>query len=240
MRRFLSPSLVISLLALFVSLGGASYAAIKIPRNSVGNKQLRSNAVTSAKVRNDSLLAEDFKAGQLPRGPQGIQGERGEPGATGATGTAGPTASASASNDPNPNIALTPVNTLFTVLDTAAAGPEGSGPMTVTVVSRVVAQASITVYKGTAQWAAASDAECLLQAVPVGGSAVDMSQFIQVTMPPSVSNGAVVANIALSGSRLAAPGQYTFRVRCRQPNVAASTAAPTYALGDLFVVASAI
>ena len=237
MRRFLSPSLAISLIALFVSLGGASYAAIKIPRNSVGNKQLRSNAVTSAKVRNDSLLAEDFKAGQLPRGEQGIQGERGEPG---ATGPAGPTASASASNDPSPNITLTPVNTLFTVLDTAAPGPEGSGPMTVTVVSRVVAQASITVYKGTGQWAAASDAECLLQAVPVGGSAVDMSQFSQVTMPPSVSNGAVVANISISGSRLAAPGEYTFRVRCRQPNIAASTAAPTYALGDLFVVASAL
>jgi len=40
---------VIASLALFVALGGSSYAAIKLPAGSVGAKQLRTGAVTSAK-----------------------------------------------------------------------------------------------------------------------------------------------------------------------------------------------
>jgi hypothetical protein len=36
--------------------------------------------VGTKQVINNSLLAKDFKAGQLPRGPQGPQGEAGEQG----------------------------------------------------------------------------------------------------------------------------------------------------------------
>ena len=62
---------VLALLALFVALGGTGYAALKLPENSVGSKQIRNNAVTTSKVKNSSLLANDFAAGQLPAGPQG-------------------------------------------------------------------------------------------------------------------------------------------------------------------------
>jgi hypothetical protein len=75
-----SPALVISLIALFVALGGTGYAAIKLPKNSVGTKQLKKNAVTSAKVKNGSLRSSDFKRGQIPAGPQGPQGAQGVPG----------------------------------------------------------------------------------------------------------------------------------------------------------------
>jgi hypothetical protein len=37
--------MVISLIALFVALGGASYAAVSLPSNSVGTAQIRNNAV---------------------------------------------------------------------------------------------------------------------------------------------------------------------------------------------------
>jgi hypothetical protein len=40
----------LALLALFVALGGTSYAAIKLPANSVGSKQLKTHAVTPSKV----------------------------------------------------------------------------------------------------------------------------------------------------------------------------------------------
>jgi len=63
---------------LFVALGGTTYAATNLPKNSVGAKQLKKNAVTSpkikkgavtgAKVKVGSLLAIDFKAGELPTG----------------------------------------------------------------------------------------------------------------------------------------------------------------------------
>ena len=49
----------LALLALFVALGGTSYAALA--KNSVGTKQLKKNAVTSPKVRNRSLTGSDLK-----------------------------------------------------------------------------------------------------------------------------------------------------------------------------------
>jgi hypothetical protein len=85
--RQLTFANVVACIALFVALGGASYAAFKLPKNSVGTKQLKKNAVTSAKVRNGSLLAQDFKAGQLPAGKTGPQGVTGAPGKAGAPGT---------------------------------------------------------------------------------------------------------------------------------------------------------
>jgi hypothetical protein len=89
-RSRLSYSNVIATIALFSALGGGAYAASKIPKNSVGTAQLKSNAVISSKVKNRSLLAVDFKAGQLPKGPkgdQGIQGLKGDKGDKGDTGT---------------------------------------------------------------------------------------------------------------------------------------------------------
>jgi hypothetical protein len=86
-----SPATLIALLALFVALGGSSYAALQLPRGSVGTKQLKNGAVTSKKVRNNSLLVRDFRASQRarlrgPRGPQGARGEQGLPGAQGPPG----------------------------------------------------------------------------------------------------------------------------------------------------------
>jgi len=88
-RRALTFSNVVACLALFIALGGASYAAFKLPKNSVGAKQLKKNAVTGAKVKDGSLQARDFKAGQLPAGPAGAVGPRGPAGPPGATGPAG-------------------------------------------------------------------------------------------------------------------------------------------------------
>jgi hypothetical protein len=87
MRRMFSDGRyanVTATLALIVALGGTSYAAINLPANSVGSRQLkkravtnsklRANAVTSGTVRNGSLRANDFKPGQIPAGPAGPPG----------------------------------------------------------------------------------------------------------------------------------------------------------------------
>ncbi len=74
-----SPATVIALIALFVALGGTSYAAIRIPRN----------AVTSKQVKDRSLRAKDFARGQLPRGARGPRGLTGAPGPTGVPGAPG-------------------------------------------------------------------------------------------------------------------------------------------------------
>jgi hypothetical protein len=70
-RTRLTYANVVASLALFLALGGVSYAAVTLPKNSVGSKQIKSNAVTSSKVKDGSLLGKDFKAGQLPTGPKG-------------------------------------------------------------------------------------------------------------------------------------------------------------------------
>ena len=45
----------IALIALFIALGGTSYAAVAIPGNSVGSRQLRNGAVTPAKLSGSSF-----------------------------------------------------------------------------------------------------------------------------------------------------------------------------------------
>jgi hypothetical protein len=44
-----SAALVVACLALAVALSGVSYAATTLPRNSVGPKQLKANAVSGPK-----------------------------------------------------------------------------------------------------------------------------------------------------------------------------------------------
>jgi hypothetical protein len=55
MRFRPSPAIVISSVALFVALGGASYAAISLPAGSVGNEQIRDGAVSYKKIRPNSV-----------------------------------------------------------------------------------------------------------------------------------------------------------------------------------------
>jgi len=88
-RPRLSYANAVASLALFVALGGVSWAAVTLPTGSVGNRQLKPGAVSTAKVRDRSLLARDFKRGQLPRGEPGLAGERGVPGPKGDKGDRG-------------------------------------------------------------------------------------------------------------------------------------------------------
>ena len=67
-------------LALLVASAGTSYAAVRLPANSVTTKQ----------VKNFSLLNKDFKRGQLPRGKQGPTGPIGPIGPIGPPGPQGP------------------------------------------------------------------------------------------------------------------------------------------------------
>ena len=91
-RRHLTFSNGVALLALFIALGGVTYAAAKLPAHSVGAKQLKKNAVRSSKVKNHTLLRRDFKSGTLlvgPKGDKGDKGDQGNPGTPGANGTFG-------------------------------------------------------------------------------------------------------------------------------------------------------
>ena len=59
---------VLSTLCMFVLLGGSAYAALSVPRNSVGTRQLQAKAVTNGKLANGSVtgakIAEATITGQ--------------------------------------------------------------------------------------------------------------------------------------------------------------------------------
>lgn len=79
-ERIPSPAMIVACLALTIALSSAGYAAVTLPRNSVGTAQLKrfavtakkikpgnvtrgkiaANAITSGKVLNGSLLSGDF------------------------------------------------------------------------------------------------------------------------------------------------------------------------------------
>jgi len=88
-RHRITSAHVIALIALFVALGGGAYAAFKLPRNSVGTKQLRRGAVTPPKLSRAAL--KELKGATGPRGPQGKTGKAGPKGAKGEKGDTGPT-----------------------------------------------------------------------------------------------------------------------------------------------------
>jgi hypothetical protein len=110
-------STVVAYLALFTALGGTSYAAIKLPANSVGSRELRANSVGSSEIKARSIQPSDMAlAARLTKSNkafsravtdvvldpntqsvvdalagavQGAPGVPGTQGSDGATGTAG-------------------------------------------------------------------------------------------------------------------------------------------------------
>jgi hypothetical protein len=91
-------ALAVSVFTLVITLGGTSYAVAQLAKGSVGNREVAANAITSDKVKNGSLTAQDFKKGVLPAatvaiaitGPQGSSGAQGPAGAQGPKGEQGP------------------------------------------------------------------------------------------------------------------------------------------------------
>ena len=104
MRRHLSYANVMATIAVFVALGGSSYAAMKITGNDVRDESLtgadikdnslrgheiRSGAISTDDIKNRTLRRQDFASGVLVPGPKGEPGAPGAPGAKGVKGDKG-------------------------------------------------------------------------------------------------------------------------------------------------------
>ncbi len=56
---------VMATVAVFIALGGASYAALKLPKNSVGTKQIRNSAITAAKIKKGAVTGAKINLSTL-------------------------------------------------------------------------------------------------------------------------------------------------------------------------------
>lgn len=79
---------VVSYLALLVALSGTAYAAIQIPKNSVGSGTVKNESLRGKDIRADSLTGLDIAENTLalPAGPPGPEGDPGPQGPAGAPG----------------------------------------------------------------------------------------------------------------------------------------------------------
>jgi collagen triple helix repeat protein len=85
----------IGLIALFVALGGTTYAATALPRNSVGSSQVINGSLKKADLSGKAVSALKGNKGTQgtpgPQGARGATGPAGTRGSKGATGAKGPT-----------------------------------------------------------------------------------------------------------------------------------------------------
>lgn len=97
LRPRLTYANIIASVALFVALGGTGWAVTKLPRNSVGSKQIRSKAVGRSELRSRAVSSRHLRSGAVSlgklsrsaraalRGAQGPAGPQGPPGPAGVT-----------------------------------------------------------------------------------------------------------------------------------------------------------
>jgi hypothetical protein len=64
-RKRLTYANVMSSIAVFIVLGGAAFAASKLPKKSVGTPQLKANAVTTAKIKKNAVTSKKIKDGTV-------------------------------------------------------------------------------------------------------------------------------------------------------------------------------
>lgn len=84
-RRRVTYANVASTIALVIAIsGGTAYAASHL----ITGKQIAKSTITAANIKSHSLLASNFKNGQIPAGAKGPMGPQGAQGAAGPAGSA--------------------------------------------------------------------------------------------------------------------------------------------------------
>jgi hypothetical protein len=67
-RSHASFANVVSVMALFVALGGTSVAAVTLAKNSVGSKQIKKNAVRASEIKSNAVGASEIRSNAVAGG----------------------------------------------------------------------------------------------------------------------------------------------------------------------------
>ena len=65
MSRHVTHSNLMATAAVFIALGGTSYAAARLARDSVGSKQIRTGAVGASEIRRGAVSSRDIRNGSV-------------------------------------------------------------------------------------------------------------------------------------------------------------------------------
>jgi hypothetical protein len=202
--------MVVACIALIVALGGTGYAAIKLPRNSVGNKQLRANAVTSGKVRNGSLAAKDFQSSALKRGPRGPQGPKGDsaPGAIPRVGFASRDPFAAGGTGAPVGVGATAVDLVgLNVPAGTASYVSSSGPVAAAAPSRLIANGQAVILNA-GPGPASGNVSCRIAVI--ASDTKFPGTYVNANIPPA--SGYIP--VAVSAGLDIEAGSYDVRLQC--------------------------
>lgn len=234
-----SPALVVSCIALTVALGGTGYAITSLPKNSVGANQIKKSAVTSAKVKDGSLVAADFKAGVLTtlagtQGAKGATGATGEAGATGANGATGASGAAGLIGPTGPTGATGPTASAYGVSNSVVALSAGgaptavirlttasptSGALVLPTAMRVFVMADVNAYKSSSLAGTVGNLTCRVRWAEGAGSFTTLSPLPSSTFP-DVTATEVWQSMSVNAQVDLPAGSYDFLVECFASNSA--------------------
>ncbi len=209
-----SAALVVASIAVFIALGGTSYAVSQLPKNSVGTQQLKKSAVTSAKIKDGTIATVDLAAATRTA----LRGQTGATGATGAQGPPGPSVGAAAMS-----ATVTTINASSTevvALGNAASASQ-SGPITVTQASRLLFSATVHLTRTSGPRAYATCKVQYGRAAAAGTATVirdtDTANSAAAFLPADVGYADTpAATVAISGYQDVAAGSYNLLVTCER------------------------
>ena len=210
-RRRPSAALVVSFLALFVALGGAGWAALRLPPRSVGNVQLKNFSVGNAKLKPNSVGPAKIIAGAV--GARQVNSSQVQLRVTGPC-TTGAMQSIAVSG----NVTCTQV--LPNEYGTSAQATLGSGPMTVATESLpagppyLVLAYPHVVISGTTGVTQRVEVDCTLSVPPGTGTSTTTESFavelgssghsqagtIPLALPVASSTSAQAATVSCTDS----------------------------------------
>jgi len=90
LRAGITYANAMSTIAVFIALGGTTYAAVTLPRNSVGSAQIRAKAVGASEIRSGAVRSSELKNGSVTLNDMSASARTSLRGAQGPAGPAGP------------------------------------------------------------------------------------------------------------------------------------------------------
>jgi hypothetical protein len=195
-----TPALVVACVALVIAMGGTSYAAFSLPKNSVGTAQLRNGAITQQKIAKGTLRELG--------GARGPAGAPGRAGATGQTGQAGTEGAAGATGPQGPTSG-TSAGSVETISSTGGFTPFGtSGTVTLSAPGKVLVEISGTyIIECSASGPCSSTVSAFLDGTAVPGAHENLN---------ATASDEGFENIAVSGIAInVPPGTHTVQLETK-------------------------